>query len=82
MSKSSRNSPVHTGGIGLPDVDDSSRDRLAGVHVNVLHLEEDIHAIGVQVLLDILTHNLTPDIVWTVSDSGRQNCASVGTEDD
>lgn len=77
-----RNLPVHTGGIGLPDVDDSSRNRLAGVHVNVLHLEENIHSIGVKLLLDILTHDLTPDIVGTVSDSGRQNCASVSAEDD
>lgn len=66
----------------MPDVDDSSRHGLAGVDVNVLHLEEDIHTIGVKLLFDVLTHNFTPDIVGTVSNSGRQNCASVSAEDD
>lgn len=75
------NLPVDTGGIGLPNIDDCSRNGLAGVHVDVLHLEEYIDTLRVQLFLDILAHDLTPDVVWTVSDGGRQDKASVGTED-
>lgn len=76
------NLPVDTGGIGLPNIDNGSRHGLTGVDVDVLNLEEDIHTFRVLLFLDILTHNLTPDIVGTVSDSGRQNKAGVGTKDD
>lgn len=76
------NLPVDTGGIGLPNIDDGSRHRLARVDVDVLNLEEDIHTFRVLLFLDILTHDLTPDIVGTVRDSGRQNKAGVSTKDD
>lgn len=76
-----RNLPVDTGGIGLPNIDDGSRHGLAGVDVDVLNLEEDIHTFRVLLFLDILTHDLTPDIVGTVRDSGRQNEAGVSTKD-
>jgi hypothetical protein len=52
----------------LPDVNQCTLHRSAGIDINVLHLKENIDTIGVQVLLDILAHNLTPDIVRAVSD--------------
>ena len=74
--------PVDTGGVCLPHVDDSTRHRTAGVHINVLHLDEAVDAIGVLLLADILAHHLAPDIVRAVGDGGGQNRAGVATEDD
>jgi hypothetical protein len=74
--------PVDTGGIGLPDINQSARDGSAGVDVNVLHLQGDVHTIGVQILLHILTDHLAPDVVWTVGNGGGQNAAGVGGKHD
>jgi hypothetical protein len=65
----------------LPDVNQRTLHRSAGIDINVLHLKENIDTIGVQVLLDILAHNLTPDIVRAVGDGRRQNAASISSKD-
>jgi hypothetical protein len=62
--------PVDTGGVGVPDIHHSALHRLAGVDVDVLHLKGDVDTVAVLVLLDVLTQNLSPDVVWAVG-NGR-----------
>ena len=74
--------PVYTSGIGLPDINQRSWDGFAGVDIDVLHLKENIHTIGVQVFLHVLAHDFAPDIVRAVGDRGRQDAACVGGKND
>ena len=62
----------------MPDIDQGAGYGPAGVDVDVLHFQECVDAVGVKVLLHILAHHLTPDIVWSIGDGWREDTAGVG----
>lgn len=74
--------PVDTSGIGLPNIDQSTRNGSAGVDVNVLHLQRDVHTVRVQILLHVLTDHFAPDVVRAVGNGGGKNAAGVGGKHD
>jgi hypothetical protein len=73
--------PVNTCGIGVPDIDNGTLDGLAGVDIDVLHLQEEIDTVGVEFLPHILPHELTPDVVGAVSNGRSKDGAGVSAED-
>ncbi len=72
---------VDAGGVAVPDVDGDGGDGLAGVGVDVLHLEVHVDAVARLGLLDVRPEVLADDVVRAVGDLGRQDAAGVGAED-
>jgi hypothetical protein len=73
--------PVDTGGVGLPNIDECTQNWPASVDIDVLDLQEGVHALRVEIFLHVLAHHLTPNIVGTVGDGRSQDAAGVGSED-
>lgn len=75
-----RYTAIHSSRIGVPDVNGDGRQGLAGIDINVLNLEKYVHALRVLGLLDIRTHVLANNIVWSVGDLRGEDAACVGAE--
>lgn len=75
-----RDTTVDTSGIRFPDVNKSTRDRAAGVDIDVLDFEMNINTVRVELLFHILADNFTPHIVGTVGNGRGQDAAGVGAK--
>lgn len=74
------NAGVDTCGVAVPDVDGHRRNSLAGIDIDILHLEEQVDALAVKAFLNIGPELLSHNIVGSICDIRGENTAGVGAE--
>ena len=73
--------PVNSSGIGLPDINKKIRERLAGVHIDVLDLNMHGDTLRISFFNNILANILAPDVVRTVGNDRGKDAAWFAIED-
>lgn len=73
--------PVDASSIGVPDINVGTLDGPASVDIDVLHLEEEVDTITVQLLSHVFPSHLPPNVIRAVGDRGCEDGTGVAAED-